>query len=130
MMDSDFLNYLESIPGITKAEVTQLLIELKNEIKEDNEKLPEEIMGYIVFICENNLDEIIDLSNELNEQLKTRKLIETLDDLLIYYCEQEELCLICGEQLNHNTYYEINEYFGSRCCETQSKSCCPNGCIY
>ena len=130
MIDSDFLDYLEDIPGIAKTDVAQLLIELKNEIEEDNKKLPEIIMGYIVIVCENNLNEIIDLSNELNEQLKTRKLIETLDDLLIYYCEQEELCLICGEQLNHNTYYETNEYFGSRCCETQSKSCCPNGCIY
>lgn len=130
MIDSDFLDYLEDIPGIAKTDVAQLLIELKNEIEEDNKKLPEIIMGYIVIVCENNLNEIIDLSNELNEQLKTRKLIETLDDLLIYYCEQEELCFICGEQLSYTTYNETNEYFGSRCCETQSKSCCPNGCIY
>lgn len=69
---------------------------------------------------------------ELIEEIRNDpdKLANALERNLEEFCEEEEICELCGAPLGYSTYEEPHEYMGSECFETMVELYCPNGCVH
>ncbi|MBM7836485.1 hypothetical protein [Clostridium sardiniense] len=134
-METDLLNYIID-NSISNKEVferySNLIQELSNIEKLNHKNITNEIKTVIMQQCENHLNEIKDYYDEFKYDFNNNKynFILLMKETLKIYCNKEDICYICGDDLEYSMYKESRgEYFGFPSYENIYKAHCSNGCF-
>lgn len=90
---------------------------------------PFELILAIKSYCEDDLKETVEETNDLIGQIlnNPRKFAYNLSKELEEFCDIQDICTNCGNELETITYEEDRgEYLGSPCSETITYKKCPN----
>jgi phosphoenolpyruvate carboxylase len=97
------------------------------ERKEFIKMIAQELFDFIKESNGGDTKETIELVVELLGNLRNDpdKYIMELDNCLEEFANDNEVCSICGEELNLKTYQQESEYHGSPCFEEMGDKYCP-----
>lgn len=91
--------------------------------------LPFEIILAIKSYCDDDLKETVEETNDLIGQIlnNPRKFAYDLSIELEEFCDIQDICTNCGNQITYETYKEDRgEYLGTPCSENITYTKCPN----
>lgn len=94
---------------------------------DEERTMHDEIFDLIQENCEENGEQVVETTRFLIKDIKRnpKEFISNIEERLRLFCEQHNLCLKCGRELETNNTYERSEYQGSPADEKISDKYCP-----
>lgn len=134
-METEFLNYIKEISNTNKevyATYINLIDDFENIEILNHNNLPHIAKEVIKEQCDGYLEEIKDCYDEFKDSFNNnkQKFIENMEEILQLFCNKENICYFCGDEIVFGVYSEDRgEYLGSPCSERMYIRHCSNNCF-